>query len=280
MKTQSGFSLIEAIVVIVITGILSSVVAVFIQGPVQGYMDTARRAELTDIADTALRRVARDLRLALPNSVRRTEVGTTVYLEFLQTVTGGRYEDDETCFSTGCFSITTFGDVVPAATITPGTDRIAIFNQYNNSANDCSAANPSAYCGNNTSLVSAVTNGVNDEDTINFAAQTFVPPGGSPGKRFQVISGPVTYVCDKAAHTLRRYSGYAIQPAQPVDSTAAPLSNAPVNALLAQSVTDCDFTYDNSPATMRAALVSLWLRVSQADENVDLYHGVHVSNVP
>jgi len=169
--------------------------------------------------------------------------------------------------------------VVPAAIITPGTDRIAIFNQYNNSSNDCSAANPSAYCGNNTSLISAVADGGNS-DTINFALRTFEPAGGSPSRRFQVIGGPVTYVCNPTAGTLRRYSGYAIQAAQPVNIAAAPLSTAPTNALLAQSVTGCGFTYDGNAATMRAALVSLWLRVAQAGENVDLYHGVHVSNAP
>jgi len=279
MKTQSGFSLIEAVVVIVITGILSSVVAVFIQGPVQGYVDATRRAELTDIADTALRRVARDLRLALPNSVRVTQAGSTYYMEFLQTATGGRYKDDETCFSTGCASITTFGDVVPAATITPGTDLIAIYNQYNNSAADCSATNPSAYCGNNTSLVSAVVDGGN-EDTISFAAKTFVPSGGSPGKRFQVISGPVTYVCNPTAGTLRRYSGYAITAVQPVNDAAAPLSNAPTNVQLATNVAACAFTYDGNPATIRAGLVSLWLQLTQAGESVNLYHGVHISNAP
>ncbi|MDP1682827.1 MAG: prepilin-type N-terminal cleavage/methylation domain-containing protein, partial [Burkholderiales bacterium] len=66
MRTKShllyrGFTLIEMVVVIVLTSILASVVAMFIRLPVQGYVDTARRAEMTDIADTALRRMGRDL---------------------------------------------------------------------------------------------------------------------------------------------------------------------------------------------------------------------------
>ena len=65
-----GFSLTEAVMVIAITGILAGMVAVFIQKPVQGFFDTARRAALVDTADTALRRISRDLRAALPNSVR------------------------------------------------------------------------------------------------------------------------------------------------------------------------------------------------------------------
>ena len=71
-RTKEGFTLVEMIMVIVITGIIGGMVAVFLKAPVQQYMDVARRADMTDIADTALRRVARDLRLALPNSVRVT----------------------------------------------------------------------------------------------------------------------------------------------------------------------------------------------------------------
>ena len=87
-RQQSGFTLVEMIVVMVITGIIGGMVAIFIRAPVQGYMDSARRAELTDIADTALRRMARDVRSAVPNSVRLS--GSTV-IEFLPTRDGGRY---------------------------------------------------------------------------------------------------------------------------------------------------------------------------------------------
>ena len=69
-NTQCGFTLIEAIMVIVITGILAGMVAVFIRAPIDAYVDSARRADLTDVADTAVRRVARDIGAALPNGLR------------------------------------------------------------------------------------------------------------------------------------------------------------------------------------------------------------------
>ncbi len=67
-------TLIEMVIVIAITAIIASAVAVFISRPVEGYADAARRAEMTDIADTALRRMTRDLRTALSNSIRTTTV--------------------------------------------------------------------------------------------------------------------------------------------------------------------------------------------------------------
>ena len=91
---QRGFTLVEMIMVIVIMGIIGGIVAVFLRSPVEGYVASARRAEMTDIADTALRRINRDLRSALPNSVRVTGTcngTTTCYLEFLPTTGGGRY---------------------------------------------------------------------------------------------------------------------------------------------------------------------------------------------
>nr|MBP9219285.1 type II secretion system protein [Sterolibacterium sp.] len=47
----AGFTLIEMIVAIVLLGIISVMVATFIRSPVLGYVDTVRRAELTDTAD-------------------------------------------------------------------------------------------------------------------------------------------------------------------------------------------------------------------------------------
>ena len=94
MMRARGVTLIEMIVVIAITGILAAAVAVFIRRPVEGYIDAARRAELSDIADTALRRITRDLRTALPNSIRTTAAGGVTFLEYLQVSGGGRYRSD------------------------------------------------------------------------------------------------------------------------------------------------------------------------------------------
>ena len=69
-KMQAGVTLVEMIVAIVITGILLSLTSMFVRNQVDSYTDVARRTDLVDTANTAVRRMARDLATALPNSPR------------------------------------------------------------------------------------------------------------------------------------------------------------------------------------------------------------------
>lgn len=269
MKRKAGFTLIEMIVVIVITSIIAAVVAVFLRAPVQGYFDSARRAELTDIADTALRRMARDLRLALPNSVRVS--GTAV--EFLQTRTGGRYAAesdgsgaaDELDFTTADSSFDVLGNLSLAPV---AGDLVVVYN--------LGITDATAYAGDNTAPVDAAST---VSHIVLTAAKLF--PFESPGNRFQVVSGPLSYVCSgmgtdangNGTGELRRHSGYAITAGQ---------NNPPVggnNALLANRVSACSFVYQQG-VTERSGLVSMQLQITEASEAVSLYHEVHVPNVP
>lgn len=267
-RSCRGFTLVEMIVVIAITGIVAAMVAVFVRAPVLGYVDSARRAELTDEAGTAFRRISRDLRLAVPNSVRVT--GGNLAVEFLLARSGGRYR-------AGCSDAATgdplaFGD--PAAypcetalsansfdVLGPGvqveaTDSIVVYN--------LGIAGADAYAGDTLRPVNG-TSGPN-VSSIAFSGTQFPLP--SPSNRFQVVEGPVSYVCE--AGTLRRYWNYAVGAARTTGSSA----------LLASNVTGCQFTYDPLVVANRAGLVTLRLTLAREGESVNLYEAVHVSNVP
>jgi MSHA biogenesis protein MshO len=273
-----GVTLVEMIVVIAITGILATAVAVFIRRPVEGYIDAARRAELSDIADTALRRITRDLRTALPNSIRITAAGGVTYLEYLQTSGGGRYRaevEDLGGAGNNMLDFTaadsSFNVIGPMPTMAAG-DSIVIYNLNW----DPAITTANAYVGDNRAAYAS-----NTATTITLSAATLFP-FASPGKRFQVVQHPVTYACDPVgARTVRRIAGYAIQAAQPNNIAAAPLSTAPSNVLLATTITDCSFSYVAAGgAAQRTGVVSLSLQVQQLGEQVRLFQQVHVNNVP
>jgi MSHA biogenesis protein MshO len=281
---QKGVTLIEMVIVIAITAAIASAVAVFMRRPVEGYVDAARRAELTDIADTALRRITRDLRRALPNSIRVSTSGsgasTVYYLEYLQTSGGGRYRSDVTSTGTGdpldfTAPDTSFDVIGPMPSGIAVGDLIVVYNLGSGSgATD-------AYTGGNTSTVGGV-----GASSITIGSMQF--PFASPGKRFQSVSGPVTYYCapdpiNPASGTLRRISGYAVTNPQPINIAAAPLSGAPVNALLATNVAACRFVY--STVTQRSGTVAMDLQIVKAggagsSETVRLFQQVNINNVP
>ncbi|MBS1187473.1 MAG: prepilin-type N-terminal cleavage/methylation protein [Burkholderiaceae bacterium] len=260
MQRQQGFTLPEAIMVIVITGIIAGVVAVFIRAPMQSYFDMETRVELTDTADTALRRIGRDLRLALPNSAR---VSGNIVLELLQTRTGGRYVASLLGGSVLDYTGTSFNVLPGSMPIAPvAGDSVVIYNLGQG------IPGADAYAGDNIAPIKSVgTNAITLTTAFDF-------PLDSPGRRFQVVESPVTYLCDLTAGTLRRYWGYAINATQP----NPPSGGNTQSALLAQGVTGCAFTYD--AVSERMGLVTLTLSLTRNNETVTLYHEVHVNNVP
>ena len=288
-----GFTLVEAIVVLVVLCIIGATIGMFINGPLRGAVDLALRVELTDAADTAIRRLERDVRNALPNSLRVTSVGSTVYLEYLEVRTAGRYRtapsggasggvtcpdtnldglaDEDVLDFTGpdtCFRST--GNVPNFGTIVPNADYLVLFNLGPGITG--SDAYEFAGTGGNKALITATSVAAASENRISFASLAF--PFASPGNRFHVISGPVTYVCDPVAGQLRRLSGYAISPVQ-----ATPPGAPTANALVANSLSACAFTYTSS-ANERAGVLAATLSLTRSVETVTLHHETSISNAP
>jgi len=295
-RRSEGVTLIELAIVIALVGILSTMIVYFI-APVRSYIDSSRRAALADTADTALRRMGRDVRLALPNSTRVTTTGTgpstIYYLEIMLVRTGGRYRSDATGAPNSCgaspadaLSFGTAGETcfttigsIPNATLVAPSDYVVVYNLQpgTDKADAYQITTGPGNCGtacNKSQIAAPLPTGAT-QDRISFAANNFTYE--SPGNRFFIIEGPVSFVCNPVAGTLTRYSGYTISPTQPTSFGSG--------ALLASGVTGCSITYDTSVTAQGAGLVTMALTLSMQDsrgsaESVSLYHAVHVNNVP
>jgi len=276
--------LVEMVVVIVITGSIGGMVAMFIRAPVQGYMDSARRAELTDIADTAIRRMARDVRTAVPNSVRMSNCGTTQCVEYLPTKDGGRYR------AGGAGNVLAFGsasssfDIIGSAITFGANDQIVIG----------STQSPPSIQPYDTTAGSGVRRPYIGTTGIPQTLVTITNPGaGLPisaqldSQRFDVVDGTqqaVTYSCEGTLLTLdangngqaslKKHWGYGYNAAQ--QAPAALGGNPP--AILADKVSDCQINYD--VPNQRFGLLTVRLTLTSGGDSVSLYNEIHVNNVP
>lgn len=84
-----GFTLIEVVFVVVILGIVASIGSHFMVSAVEGYRVTQTRVQLANRGRVALEQMARQLRLAVPNSVRVSDTGNCV--EFMPVVAASHY---------------------------------------------------------------------------------------------------------------------------------------------------------------------------------------------
>lgn len=272
-----GFTLVEAVIVIVITGVIGAIVAIFIKAPVQAYFDTVRRAELTDAADTTMRRMAREVQSALPNSARIAGGGQ--FLEFLPIKTAGRYRAAAIPGGGGDpleFGVSppdnSFDVLGPSINIENG-DQIVIYN--------LGIPGSDAYEGTTSSRRPAAAFG-NGLATVTFTPGATGFPFTSPGSRFQVVNTPVSYVCqpdsaNPAIGVLSRYAGYPIQPSQP--ATVVALNALASKTVLATNVSACAMTY-STVAQQHLGLVSIYIALTKDGETVQLRYQVNVDNTP
>ncbi|HET7306357.1 MAG TPA: prepilin-type N-terminal cleavage/methylation domain-containing protein [Gammaproteobacteria bacterium] len=273
---QSGFTLIEIIIVIIVLGIIGAIGATFVNYTVEGYDAQTRRAALVDDTTLALSRMARDIRAALPNSVRVASNGSRIAIEMINVVAGERYRDGPGPNHNGDNAILKFNkpddqfNVLPGMTQSlPADTRLVIYNVGISGAN--------AY--DNTNVITPASTTVataadTDETQVTLSAP-FQFTYRSPDQRVYFVDGPISYVCDAAQHTLTRYSGYTLMATQPIANS----DFGTTGALAAEDVSGCNFAY--SPGTaQRAGVATVSLTLARQGESVQLLEQVHVINAP
>jgi MSHA biogenesis protein MshO len=258
-QRMAGFTLVELVIVIVVMAIIGGISVTFIKNSVLAYVNSEAYYELADRADIALRRMSRDIRNALPNSVWVS--GDGLYVEFVPIKTGGRYKQDTLDFVTPNASFTVLSDAVTVAS----GDQLVIYNLGIEGAD--------AYAGN---TVRALTS-TGTTTTLSFSGTAFPLP--SPASRFYVVNGAVIYACDLPNKRLLMYSNIAI-PASPQATPQHPTSFAGLNAsIVAEDVTGCSFTY-SAGVMQHSGVITAQLELTKRGGVVKLLNLINVVNSP
>ncbi|HXA46951.1 MAG TPA: type II secretion system protein [Burkholderiaceae bacterium] len=291
MKTR-GFTLVEMVMVIVILGIISAVVGLFLRPAMTSYFGTQRRAGMTDEADTALRRMGRDVRSAVPNSIRTPN---NQCFELAPTSTGGRYRlaPDTVNGSSMALDTTTTTpafDVLSPMSTTPSAGDIVVVDNQNTD---------DVYNLVNTATISGVTfppttfpvtAGIS-RITLTASKQF---PTGYEGGRFVVVPNnggnpAVFYICSSAGGALDSQGNATgvlyryVHPFVGAYPGACPVVTGatPGVSVVASNVQSCNFEYNASEgATQQSGFIWMQLILTQVNESVSLSYGVHVDNVP
>jgi len=281
MRKIRGFTLVELVIVIVLLSIMSLASVRFIANFAEGYVDTSRRQNMADVTQLAIERIGRELRNALPNSVRISNDANASCIEYIPVLGASSYDDLPVSAARNTFSAIPLGeDTISGSPLYVAVYPITGTNLYS--------------VGNNT-MIAAL------DDPADFADDQGEPnaitvmlsgvhkfPTESPASRFFIVGSPVSYCLNTGNGDLYRYENYFDGGAnfyndQPM---LANLPNTePNRALLATDITTVAAFPNPAFASLeislqRNALVVFDLQVSEAGESVRIQHVVQVRNAP
>jgi MSHA biogenesis protein MshO len=276
---HQGFTLVELVMVIVLLGVMAVGITGFIGLSTQTYINVSSRDELLASARFAIERLNRELRNAVPNSVRVKQgvfAGFDIQcIEFVPTVASTTYTE------------------IPVSP-EPATDLITVIpfvgedgNAYQCPSNCVDSV--VVYPLTASDLFNNQFDGVGKVFGLKTVAQTTTTEwtltldrglgvqfdADSPTQRLFIIRAPVSYCV--ANSSLYRYSSYGYSPTQ----VLPPIAPARLMAenIINMNVNEPAFVVAN-PSLQRNALVDIKLHFQRLEEDIVFNNQIHLSNVP
>ncbi len=261
-RPARGFTVVELVTVIMVLGILAVGTTRFLTDATDGFVSTNSRAELVGDAQATLIGLTRDVRQALPRTLRVAGGGQC--LEFIPIEHGVRYLSAP--FGAAGASVWT---VPPSGGYVPGAaTRLAI----QGSTGAYGLTSPGIVSG----VVSATTLQGDGQYRVDLAAaHTF--SAASAQQRVYFVGAPVSYCVDGGR--LWRYRNYGFLAVQPLPADLP--ATLPQRVLVAESVAPAFpvFAYDTATLT-RNATVAVQLTVDRDGTQIRLDQLIAIRNLP
>ncbi|MBU2870300.1 type II secretion system protein [Colwellia sp. E2M01] len=281
-KITQGFTLLEMILVIMILGIMAVGISGFISLSTQTYINATARDELVGNARFVIERLSRELRNALPNSIRvkNFNAGQGQCLQFTPIIASTVYTDIPVMPepASNSLSIIPFnnneGDSFQCDTV---SNCNALATVYPLSTDDIYADSTAAL--GKTFQVESVTDNIVFGTAVDLSeiilnqAINFIED--SPTKRLYIINDQVSY-CVTSGFISRYQENIASG-----NQIAPPVSSSTLMAGYLTTNFNGHLPFNYQPATLRRnAVVQIHLKFTQDDESYVFDHEVHINNVP
>jgi MSHA biogenesis protein MshO len=295
IRRCAGFTLVELIVVMVVGAVIAVGLVRAIQPAMESYVVTRVRSGVANEADVALQRMVRDVRQAVPNSLR---MPASQCFEVVPGAAGGRYRagpDTVHDSAPGCTPGPNCAAWVDPTTPTTVFDSLSALPEAVNAGDWVVIDNQNVndvYEGTNRSAVLSVSTLSGAQATQGkhrITMNSMQIADGYQGGRFTIVRDAeqaVFYVCQgtgfdaTAGHgtgTLYRLKRYGFNAAYP---GACPVA-ASTSDVIATHVKSCSFEYAaNQGATQQSGYLRLTIELARNHETTHLAVGAHVLNVP
>lgn len=258
----AGFTLIEVVMTIALVGILAVGVTSFVGGAIGGYVSTADRSRMATSMVIASERISRDIRRALPNSIR---IGGALdnCVEFIPVVRGGYYLAVPVSAASTTLTVAALGNASPVQ------GHVAVYPTDVARVYDLSTL-PSVL----TPAVATVPPGAGEVTVSLGAAHRF--PADSPYRRFYVTGSPRAYCQPVGSTRIYLYRGYGFN----ATATLPPVGGSR-DVLIDEVDAGAPLAFDYLAGSLqRNAILRFTLAARVNSEAMTLDQEVQVKNVP
>jgi MSHA biogenesis protein MshO len=259
-----GFTLVEMVTVIIILGILVVGVSSFVILGTRIFIESTSVDQVLSQSRFAIERMTRELRNALPNSIRvQTSPPSYQCIEFIPIKSSASYLELPIAPNVAASS----GLIMLPSTAIDESDQMVVYPLTATQIYGGTAADSEGHI---FDIKQVMGNDVEFDRPVRFAQ-------ASPQRRYFMVNGAVSY-CFLASGEVRRYGGYDLTSAQPTPSQMG------TGVLMAENVTN---NLQNQPpisytpgTLINNAVVQLSPRFEVNGQSFQYQHQVQVINVP